>query len=339
MLTPRQHQILDLIVQLYSNLESPIGSKTLLKESLLDVSPATIRNEMVVLEKNGFLIKAHSSSGRIPSYEGYRYYVNRLIDHDERDLSDRYEADLEAVQELFRNRPDHTFKTAKMVADLMVSLTGFTSLVFGQSMEDHYVANFKLVQLSDYQLMAILMTDQGHVESQIFQFHYGLSAQQVEDLVNLLNDELLGLPLEDAYQRLKLTIPLLIQRQIGRLLDFSALVEKTIQQVKGHQYLIRGKNNLFDFFDSQNTVPEFKEFFNLIEGSKELFDILEARQDGIEVLFGQDFAPESMQNLALITASFTLDAQRMTLCLLGPSTMRFSRIIPMMELIIGKFNE
>ena len=80
MLTARQQQILQLIVQLYGQYEEPIGSKTLLQKSLLDVSPATVRNDMLALERIGYLKKAHSSSGRIPSFDGYRYYVDRLIE-------------------------------------------------------------------------------------------------------------------------------------------------------------------------------------------------------------------------------------------------------------------
>ena len=79
-LTPRQQQILQLIVKLYGETEEPIGSRTLLQRSVLQVSPATVRNDMMALEQLGFLMKAHSSSGRIPSYEGYQFYIDQLIE-------------------------------------------------------------------------------------------------------------------------------------------------------------------------------------------------------------------------------------------------------------------
>ncbi|MBG9980016.1 heat-inducible transcription repressor HrcA [Facklamia sp. DSM 111018] len=335
MLTPRQQEILELIVQLYADLEVPIGSKTLLKESYLKVSPATIRNDMVVLEQNGFLVKAHTSSGRIPSNEGYQYYVDRLLDTDK--WKNIYDSDRKAVSELFRNRPADSFMMAKIVADLFVSLTGFPCLVFGQSKEEHKIADFKLIRLEGNSIMSILVTDLSHVESQLYRSHFSLSDGELSKVSEIINVELRGVPLEDAYHRLKLTIPLLLQRQVSQLIDFSPLIEKAIQQLKGHRYSISGKNNLFDVMDRQITPRDFKNLFNLLDGSKELFDTFEQRSEGIEVLFGQDFAPKGMQNLALVMGTFTLDVQKMTISILGSSTMKFSRMITLMDQMIKEF--
>ncbi|MGF3066144.1 heat-inducible transcriptional repressor HrcA [Facklamia sp. P12945] len=339
-LTARQHQILELIVRLYANLEAPIGSKTLLKESFLDISPATVRNEMVVLEKNGFLVKAHTSSGRIPSYEGYRYYVDRLITKIENDSWEQsYEADLKAVSEIFLNRRQENFKMAKIAADLLVSLTGLPCLVFGQNNEEHRVADFKLVLLSNHQIMAILLSDQGHVENKMFQTLYPVEDDDLRQMRSILNSELRGITLEDAYQRTKLTIPMIMQRQLSTSIDFSPLVEKSIQQVKGTRYFVSGKNNLFDCLDQRYSNNEYKKLFNLIDGSNELFDLFEQRQDGIEVLFGQEFAPQGMRHLSLVTGTFTQDLSKMSLSILGPSTMHYSRMIVLMEQILKEFNQ
>ena len=338
MLTPRQHEILDLIVRLYASLESPVGSKTLLKKSLLEVSPATIRNEMVVLEKNGYIVKAHTSSGRIPSYEGYRYYVDRLIHHENRSLADQYQSDRQAVKEIFDNRSQDSFKMAKMVADLLVSLTNYPTLIFEQSNEEHLIDNFKLVHLSDHQVMLVLLTNLGYVESRIYTMQFDLNPQVMNELIQLLNDELIGVSLEDAYQRLKLTIPMLMQRRFGIAYDFSDLVERAIHQVKGQRYQVLAKNNLFDLIGAQEDVSHFKDLFNLIDGSKEIFELLEQRDLGIDVLFGQDFLPVGNEHLALVTGTLRQDNQKMTIGILGPSTMRFTRIIALMEQVLIEFN-
>ncbi|NKZ28578.1 heat-inducible transcription repressor HrcA [Facklamia miroungae] len=340
MLTVRQHQILELIVRLYANLEVPIGSKTLLKESLLDISPATVRNEMVVLEKNGFLIKAHTSSGRIPSYEGYRYYVDRLITNIESNSwAKAYESDLKAVSEIFLNRQEDNFKMAKIAADLIVSLTGLPCLVFGQNNEEHRVADFKLVPLSNHQIMAILLSDQGHVENKLIQTTYPIKDEGLQRMRSILNTELKGITLEDAYQRVKLTIPMIMQKQLSASIDFSPLVEKSIQQVKGTRYFVSGKNNIFDCLDQRYSNNEYKKLFDLIDGSNELFDLFDQCQDGIEVLFGQEFAPEGMRHLSLVTGTFTQDFSKMSLSILGPSTMQYKRMIILMEQIIKEFNK
>lgn len=340
MLTARQHQILELIVRLYASLETPIGSKTLLNESYLGVSPATVRNEMLALEKNGFLLKTHTSSGRIPSYEGYRYYVDHLISDKNKLLAEMdFEMDRKAVSELFRNSQKDSFKMAKLVSDLVTSLTGYSVLVFGQDREDHRIQEFKLVPLSDQQVMTILLSDQGHIENKLYRLPYPIALEELQNLTNILNSELVGVRLEDAYQRLKLTIPMILQRQLSLSLDFSSIVEKSIQQLKGARYFVSGKNNLFDSLDSRYTNLEIKHLMEMIDGSKTLFDLLDQRQEGIEVLFGQEFAPEGMRHLSLVTGTFSKELSKMTLAILGPSTMPFSRMIALMDQILKEFNQ
>lgn len=339
LLTPRQDEILNLIVKLYRELEVPIGSKTLLRESILDVSPATVRNDMVVLEKKGYILKAHTSSGRIPSYDGYRYYVNRLITAtNDINTVDNHESDQKAVNELFRNQSSDVMKTSKMVSDLLVSLTGYIGLVFGQSNEYHRIMDFKLVQLSDTSLIGILVTDLGHIESQVFHHpNYPLESTQIKEISEMLNEELTEVLLEDAYQRLRFTLPLEIYKIVSAQIDFSPLVEKAIQQLKGHRYFVTGKNNLFDFLDTSVTPDDFKELFTLLDGSKELFNIFETSKDGIQVLFGLDFGPTSMHHLSLAVATFTQGVQKMSIALLGPSTMDFKRVIALMEQCLHEF--
>lgn len=332
MLTPRQRKILYLIVQLYGEFEEPVGSKTLLKESLLNVSPATIRNDMVILEREGLLKKAHTSSGRIPSFDGYRYYVNRLIHHEE-DMKVSGE-DRDAFSELFRERQYDELELAQMCADILVSMTGYTSVVFGQSKETHRLKELKLVFLNDNSLIAILLTDKGKVESQLFQTNFTLTKDLLKRTAQIINDELMDLPLDEVSQRMKLTIPLLTQRIVSYQFDFSELIEKTMHHLKGHHYNIIGKNNLFDFVDAQSTAEELKQLFTLIDGSPRMYQLLEERQPGIEVLFGIDVTPNGFTNLSIVTGTFTIQHQQITIGLVGPTTMSYHRVIALMEKMI-----
>lgn len=336
MLTPRQRQILYLIVQLYGEFEEPVGSKTLLKESLLNVSPATIRNDMVILEQQGLLKKAHTSSGRIPSFDGYRYYVNRLIHHEE-DMKVSGE-DRDAFKDLFRERQYNELELAKMSADILVSMTGYTSVVFGQSKESHRMKELKLVYLNDNNLIAILLTDKGNVESQLFQTKFTLTKDLLQRTAQIINDELVDLPLSDVYQRMKLTIPLLTQSIVSYQFDFSELVQKTMHHLKGHRYDIIGKNNLFDFIDAQSTAEELKQLFTLIDGSPRMYQLLEERRPGIEVLFGIDVTPKGFTNLSMVTGSFSIQHQQITIGLVGPTTMTYHRVIALMEKMIHELS-
>ena len=341
MLTPRQHHILDLIVRLYAESEAPVGSKTLLNESVLGVSSATIRNEMVVLEKLGYIAKAHTSSGRIPSYDGYRYYLDHLIEEASQQEA-FYEGDRLAIQELFNSHRyiEGDFSMAKWIAELVQSLTGYPCLVFSQKDEVHRVQTFKMIRINDHQVMTILITDLDHIESQIFQSPYALTAEDVQKTVDIINEELEGSSLEDAYQRLKLTIPMVLNRSLSSTpLDCSPLIEKAIQKLKGHHYFISGKNNLFDVMGTSINAQDYKLLFSLLEGSKPRYQMFEERRDGIEVILGTDITPVRLNNLALVTATSTRDNQTTTLGILGPSTMRFSRMIAIADQVNKGFSK
>ncbi|MGX7107526.1 heat-inducible transcriptional repressor HrcA [Hutsoniella sourekii] len=331
MLTPRQTEVLALIIQLYSRYHEPIGSKTLLNESYLEVSPATIRNDMATLEKAGLLSKAHTSSGRIPSTSGYRYYVAGLIEGQDSEVAREGSEEDQAFNEIFSIKQGDAYQQAQMAADLLVDSSHYTAFVFAQGQDSHSVEKFKFVSLDNHRVIGIILTDKGKVDNYIFQMPSDLSGQALADLADLLNSELKGLILEDAYQRLRFSIPLLTQRVIGYQFDFSALLEKSIHQLKNHAYWVTGKNNLFDLMDQEVRSQDLRYIFELVDGSKLLFDRLESLEAGIDIIFGLDLGPSIQSDLSIVTGTYIKDYRKVTIGLIGPSTMRYTRVIPLMQ--------
>lgn len=336
MLTPRQQEILNLIIQLYGRYEEPIGSKTLLKESYLKVSPATIRNDMVALEQLGLLMKAHTSSGRIPSQDGYRYYIEKIIHQKDRDLT-MIDENVN-FKELSQARNYSPLKLTQLSADILVSLTGFTAVVLGQDLELHYFEEFKLVAVDSTRYISIIMTDKGNIESEHIDLNISLSQDDILKVTQMINDELNGVLLEDAYQRMKHVIPLLTQRITGYPLAFSSLTEKAMSHIKGHHYYISGKSNIFDAMEGPTDNEDVKHLFDLLDGSQEMYDILEQQPSGIGIKFGHEFLKDDVSNINLVTGSFVKDNQKYILGLLGPSTMAYEKVIALLELLIGKLS-
>lgn len=338
MLTPRQKEILRLIVQLYSRYEEPIGSKTLLQESLLKVSPATIRNDMAHLESEGLLMKPHTSSGRVPSQSAYRFYVQGLIDKNkEEGKSQKREMDDDDVRSLaalLEARHYNPLQLAQLAADILVSLTRFTVVTLGQDQENHLLEEFKLVPLNNTEYLAILMTDSGRIESDIIDLGHQFTRELIHRLVELINDELQGMTLEDVYTRMKLSIPLLTQRAIGYQIDFLPLIEKARDNIKGHQYSVSGKSNLFNFIQPGIHQDAFKEVFELLDGSRKMFELMESTPQGIDVKFGQDFLSYDL-GLNMVTGSYFNQNQKIVLGVIGPSSMAYERIIPMVDSVVN----
>ncbi|TLQ49574.1 heat-inducible transcription repressor HrcA [Ruoffia tabacinasalis] len=336
MLTPRQQEVLNLIIQLYGQFEEPIGSKTLLRESYLKVSPATIRNDMVVLEQQGLLMKPHTSSGRIPSIDGYRYYIDGIIHQEDKELP--FLDDDANFEELTQAKHYSPLQLTQLCADILVSLTGFTAVVLGQNKESHYFEEFKLVPIDRTRYISILMTDKGNIESEQIELKVSLSKDDITKSVEMINDELKGVVLEDTYQRMKLGIPLLTQRLTGYQLDFSPLIEKSMHHIKGHRYYISGKSNLFDLIDGQTSREALKHLFELIDGSREMYHLLEEQEEGINIMFGYEFLADSLANINLLTGSFVNENQKIILGLLGPTTMSYEKVIALLEVMINKLS-
>lgn len=329
MLTPRQKEVLQLIIQLYGQWDEPIGSKRLLSESYLKVSPATIRNDMVVLEQEGFLSKAHTSSGRVPSEQGYRYYVNRIIDDE--DLSQSRFDNEEVFRRLVRNHASDPIQMANMAVEVLVNMTGYLGVVLSQNHDEHYFRQLTLISLTPQQALAMLMTDNGKSVHQVLHLPLALSEVDLARVAQTINDELRGSPLDIAYQRLKLSIPIQIQRLIGYQLDFSDLAEQALLELKTHYFKVFGKANLFDIMGNTLQTATLKHLFRLIDGSKELFEIMESGQQGVNVVFGFEIAPDTLAKVSIIFVKYQRGHQQFSLGLIGPSTMAYHRMIALMH--------
>lgn len=338
MLTPRQAEVLHWIVELYSQSLEPVGSKTLLKESYLSVSPATIRNDMVALENQGLLNKAHTSSGRIPSQQGFRFYVSQLIASEQ--TPGFTKEDREAFEMLIRDRHYSTPQLAKLVTDFLVNVTGYTGFVLGQSQDTHRFQELKIVPLSDAKIHMIVVTDTGKVENRMFQLRYAVSESDLHRISEMINEELQGTLISDAYQRMKLSIPMQIQRMIGYQLYFSDIFEQLLIQLKSLDYYVSGKLNVFDWMDHQGMdVSTLKHFFKLVDGSKEMYEWIDLSPPGLNVKFGFDLSPQTLSNIAIIYSRFQVGQQNITFGLIGPATMPYQRIISLVQGMTDKFNE
>ena len=162
MLTSRQTTIFKAIVEAFIETAEPVGSKYLLTRYQLPYSSATIRNEMAYLEDYGFLEKTHTSSGRIPSVAGYRYYVETLV---EPKIEDTVKNKMQAI---FSERERTLNEVVKESCEMLSELTHLTSVALGPDSQNETLQNITIVPISNDNVSVIIVTDQGHVENKTF---------------------------------------------------------------------------------------------------------------------------------------------------------------------------
>lgn len=187
----RKELILKEIVDGYIETGEPISSKMILEEYDLDYSSATVRNDMHELEEEGYLKKPYTSGGRVPTVEGYRYFVSWLIE-----LSELSGEEQRAVVEAYEFEQQNTERLLRNTATLLANITGYTGFVLGPDLEEREIKYFTLTQLDQTHLMAILVTDIGLVENRVIELDKKITREELERLNPLLSDKLEGTQLK-----------------------------------------------------------------------------------------------------------------------------------------------
>ena len=188
-LDERKTKILKAIIRTYMETGEPVGSRTISKYTDLNVSSATIRNEMSDLTEMGYIVQPHTSAGRIPSDKGYRLYVDELMKEKEAEIAE--------IRDLMIEKTDQMDKVLKKVAKVLASNTNYAAMV---SVPQYSGSRIKFIQLSRVnpdQLVAVVVSDHNVVRNQIIQLEEEMDDQTILKLNLLLNTNLNGLPIQD----------------------------------------------------------------------------------------------------------------------------------------------
>lgn len=320
-LTERQLLILETIIKDYTDVGQPIGSKTLQEQLPVHVSSATIRNEMAALEKAGLIRKEHSSSGRVPSIKGYRYYVDNILTPaqvDQQALADirsSFQGDFSKVDEIVATS-----------ANILSDLTNYTTITLKPEVEDVLLEGFRMVPLGNQQVMAILVASDGTVESKLFQLPEGVTGDQVEPVMRVINDQLVGVPLRQIPAKLTANIGL-IAKYFRQPAGMVAVVSDILQKIAHEQYFVGGKMNVFNFANDGD-LDEAKSLYALMERAPELSDIVDPQDKDITVKIGDEMANQLLLNYSVVSATYNVDDYgKGMIAILGPTNMPYSKVI------------
>lgn len=325
MLTDRQLLILEAIIRDYTSAGEPIGSKTLQSQLPVHVSSATIRNEMATLEKKGYLVKEHSSSGRVPSLKGYRFYVDNLVKP--------AKVDKKAVQSIRNSFGNEFQKVDEIVAtsaQVLSDLTNYTAISLKPESKELRLEGFRMVPLGDQQVMVILVTSDGTVESQIFTLPKGITGDELEPVIRIINDQVVGLPISKVIPRLRDSVILLtkyLKQPEGFVDVFGDVMNKALQE----QFYVGGKMNLLNFVKDDN-VDQVKSLYSLVDHSADIGALLKGiSSDDITVKFGEE-SKDQPGNYSLISATYDVKNHgKGVIALLGPTNMPYSKVIGLLE--------
>lgn len=326
MLTKRQLLILKAIVDDYIKNAEPVGSRSVSKRKGINFSPATIRNEMSDLEELGFLVKTHSSSGRIPSQKGYRYYVDHLLSP--KKLS---EEEIKRIRSVLQEKFSEFEEVIQESAKILSNLTNYTSIVLGPEVFESTLKQVQIIPLSKETAVAIIVTDTGHVENQTVTLPSGMKAGDIEKVVNILNEQLKGVPLVDLKRKLNKEVSKILAKYIDHYDEMMRLLNKVFLSQQNEKIYFGGKANIL-------TQPEFKDvervkqLFNIFEEDALVTKLFRSDYDGITIKIGEENEFEPFDECTVVTATYSIDGKYMgTISLLGPTRMAYPRVVGIMD--------
>ena len=328
MLTDRQLLIFQVIVDDFIRSAQPIGSRSLSKKEDISFSSATIRNDMADLEELGFLEKTHTSSGRIPSEKGYRFYVDHLLLPQKLD-----QHDIQSVKSIFAERLYELEKIVQKSAKILSELTNYTSIVLGPAVRENKLKKIQIVPLNKETAIAIIVTDKGHVDNRMFHLPENLDASDIEKMVNILNERLSGVPLEDLNDKIYKEVATLLRQHIRNYDSMLHAFADTLKIPSSEKVFFGGRTNILsqpEFHD----IEKVKNLLNMIEHEKSMYDLIRKNPTGIHVKIGKENNNSAMENCSLITATYSVGEEQLgTIAILGPTRMEYSRVISLLQTI------
>lgn len=328
MLTDRQLLILQVIVDDFIRSAQPVGSRSLSKKEDISFSSATIRNEMADLEELGYIEKTHTSSGRVPSEKGYRYYVDHLLSPQALNKHD-----ITTIKSLFAERIFEFEKIIQRSAKILSELTNYTSIVLGPAASMNKLKRIQIIPLNKETAVAIFVTDTGHVENRTFYLPPSVDASDLEKTVNILNERLTGVPLEVLNDKIYKEVAVLLRQHIHNYDTMLHIFADSLKMPANEKLFFGGKTNMLsqpEFHD----ISKIRGLLQMIDQEDWIYHLIKNNSEGINVKIGRENNDSAMENCSLITATYSVGSENLgTIAILGPTRMEYSRVIGLLQFL------
>ena len=332
MLDERKRKILKEIVDEYIETAEPVSSAVIVEKYEPSISSATVRNAMADLEKEGYLEKTHTSSGRVPSAKGYRLYVDELLKYDNISLEE-----IKYIQEKLENKANGIEELTKIATTTLSEITHYTTVSIGPKTSGQLIEEIKFVLLGSRMLMGIIVTDTGLVKETIIKFDEDITAEQVDTLNYFFNNKLKGEPIEKIDDSL--------EKYIFRELKYSInIIRPIIEQMKKliedeEKIYLEGTNKAFELPEFQSLALA-KNFVNILDTKEVMLDILNTGfAEDIQIYIGDENENEDLKDFSIVTFKHSVgDKDLGTIGIIGPKRMNYSKVISVMKYISKKLN-
>ena len=328
MISKRQEQLLKLIVEKYVQNARPVSSKALC--NIMRCSSATIRAEMNYLEEIGLLEKTHISSGRVPSEAGYRYYVDNIMKPKELTQSDMMK-----LQTIVDNKSlvinDVILKSMEIISEL----THYTTVVLGKHSNENLVQKIEVVPIDLNNLVAIVVTDKGHVEHKNIYIPGKVDSKEIKQTVDLINKIIVGTSINSVSEVLEFRVKPIIAQYVHQHEVLYNAFYNAFSDFATESVQVRGRENIL-MQPEFNDVDKIREIVSKFDDKQIVKSIEESDDNGINIYIGSENNFDD--DVTVIKTKYTINGEEGTIALIGPKRMEYDRVITLLEYIKNSFN-
>lgn len=331
-LSHRKQMILASVVELYIETGQPVSSKALIDRLGLSISSATIRNEMLELSTRGYLMQPHTSAGRIPTQEGFRYYIDYLMRY--KPLTQQEQSSLKELLPVKVDSPDELLED---VSSAFAEMTGYAALFTTPADEEAYLKRIDVVPLGRQVCMLLFQTTTGTLKTRICRLDSTLSAELVEVFRQIVRSRFEGTPLSS----LSLAAVQTVTASLGEYaLPLSPLLVELCDMARdtvGAELRMDGESNLWAHGDFGSNIHQLLAF---LSRRKQLYDIVSSQKNKVDILIGQESQREELKDSSMILAKYSIGGKNVgSLGLIGPLRLNYAQLVPSVQyltLLVGE---
>ena len=320
----RQENLLKAIVETYVKTIKPVGSKALCQK--FHCSSATIRNEMAVLENLGYIEKNHISSGRVPSEQGYKYYVDNLMEPEKLTGSDMLK-----LQTIVKNQDLVLSDTINKCMEIISDLTNYASIVLGNKASDNHLKQVSVIPIEDGKIVALVVSDKGIVENKQFTLPDNTDIKELIKTSEIINKMLIGTPINEVAKRLELEIKPVIANQIREYEAVYNIFYNAFNDFAADNhsdFKTHGRVKILEqpeYSDSES----IKKIAYKLDDEKFMKHTIEKDSDDINIYIGEDSDVDN--NTTVIKRKYDINGQTGTIAIIGPKRMEYARVMSLLD--------
>ena len=327
----RGQHLLRVLIQRYIRDGQPVGSRTLSKDSGLDLSPATIRNVMSDLEDKGLVSAPHTSAGRVPTPQGYRMFVDTLVRY--RQPGD---SDIQRIRKQLGGEYETQGALVSTVSSMLSEFTSMAGVVTVPRAPKIALRQIEFLPLSEKRILVILVINDTEVQNRILHTDRDYTASELQQAQNFINQHYAGTDLHTVREKLLKDLDETRDSMNQAMHDIIAVAHAAMDKAEhpDSEYVLAGETNLMSFAELSD-VDTLRRLFDAFSRKRLILDLLDRsiNADGVRIFIGEESGYGILDDCSVVTAPYRVDDDTIgVLGVIGPTRMAYDRVVPIVDI-------